>query len=488
MAVEILGKDKEPIKYKGVEILGTNCMSVVKSVDLKGRKLIMVGSNESIDRDGDVIRVNGWNLENFLKNPVFLWGHDYRSVPIGAATSVVKRRKPDPSLEFTIRWPTEGIHPFADMILLLYAEKIINASSVGFMPIKHAPREKLEDEDEDMYKRYWAPREFLAQELLELSGVPVPSNPEAIQNFVKSKGFYDKSPNPDLFNPILLMNGEETLMPENPEDVYSDLKITEIEMDTEKAQFFVPGDLLWTKSDFDSDSTSAIKWDSAPIIDPVVVGSEREGTSDLPEEGEISEEDLFAQEDVVELSLEELEEGKPYANEHACRLKDPGQFDRFARKNCARESSGKCLDIIYGIKAGKASEQAYRYKKDVWTSAQAKSHCSKHEGSFEGAASAIAPEPCLEQIVEILSDVKKRVDELQGLVYSVKELTEMVGALKGLVEKTSEPVGDDLYSLALSRKTNKGPGAVEKSVIPDTQIASLVKVLKPLKEALEKIG
>ena len=40
---------------------------------------------------------------------------------------------------------------------------------------------------------------------------------------------------------------------------------------------------------------------------------------------------------------------KPYPNEHACRLQDPGKYDKFARKNCYRKSDGKCIDYIFGI-------------------------------------------------------------------------------------------------------------------------------------------
>lgn len=81
----------------------------------------------------------------------------------------------------------------------------------------------------------------------------------------------------------------------------------------------------------------------------------------------------------------EDEDGKPYENEHSCRLEDPKQFDSFKRKNCEQKHDGKCIDVIYGIKENKSKIQALRYKKTVWTEAEAKAHCKDRKGTFEPA-------------------------------------------------------------------------------------------------------
>ena len=75
----------------------------------------------------------------------------------------------------------------------------------------------------------------------------------------------------------------------------------------------------------------------------------------------------------------------PYPTEHSCRLADPGQFDRFARKNGEQEHEGKKIDVIYGIKDGKSTIQALRYDKKTWTERSARSHCKSRDGSFEAA-------------------------------------------------------------------------------------------------------
>jgi len=165
----------------GKKILTRDFTNVIKSVDVNKRQIVMRGTDETVDRQGEVVMMSGWDLKNYLKNPVFLWAHDYGSVPLAAASKVIKKKGSDPHLLFYLDWPTKELFPFADMILNLYQEKIINASSVGFFPLKS------ENMDEDA-ESYWAPQRYLKQDLLELSGCAVPCNPNAVQSAVKSIG------------------------------------------------------------------------------------------------------------------------------------------------------------------------------------------------------------------------------------------------------------------------------------------------------------
>src|ERR1700709_1763727 len=43
-------------------------------------------STEDVDRSGEIVRQNGWELTNYKNNPIVLWGHDYYSLPIGICT------------------------------------------------------------------------------------------------------------------------------------------------------------------------------------------------------------------------------------------------------------------------------------------------------------------------------------------------------------------------------------------------------------------
>jgi hypothetical protein len=78
----------------------------------------------------------------------------------------------------------------------------------------------------------------------------------------------------------------------------------------------------------------------------------------------------------------------PYPNEHACRLREPGDFEDGSFRRVSREHEGKTYDVIMGRLKGEEAltEQAYRYPKDTWDVSEARDHCSEHEGiEFEPA-------------------------------------------------------------------------------------------------------
>jgi len=137
----------------------------VKSVSKKG--VTVVASNEMKDRYGEIIKADGWDLENFVKNPVMLFGHDYGSLPVGKWVNARVEGK-----ELVV----DGI--FAKTIKAkeveeLVNDKILNAVSVGLIV------KERDEEDEDVIKK---------AELLEISWVPIPANPSALMRAVK-KGY-----------------------------------------------------------------------------------------------------------------------------------------------------------------------------------------------------------------------------------------------------------------------------------------------------------
>lgn len=145
------------------------------------RTLRFIGSDETPDRDGDVISVDGWDVNNYVKNPVFLWAHDYSIPPVGKATNVYRDSG---KLLFDIKFPDTGIYPFADLVYNLYKGGFLNATSVGFIGREAIARDDEAVKDLPEWRRGV---KFQRQELLELSAVPIPSNPAAIQQ-AKSLG------------------------------------------------------------------------------------------------------------------------------------------------------------------------------------------------------------------------------------------------------------------------------------------------------------
>jgi HK97 family phage prohead protease len=146
---------------------------IVKDFNDEERSFTGIASTETIDRDGDIIRANGWKLGNFKKNPVFMWAHDYRQPPIGKITDI---NIDNDKLRYKVTFPEKGTYVFADTIYDLYKQGFIRAVSVGFNPIKWQDRE-ADNEKGGISMRG---REFTSQELLEISGVPIPSNYQAL--------------------------------------------------------------------------------------------------------------------------------------------------------------------------------------------------------------------------------------------------------------------------------------------------------------------
>jgi|GEM_PF-4288203 len=157
---QVLGKNKD-----GVEILGYDMPDVVcKAVG--DDEIEIVGSTEHPDRDGEVLRLDGWDLKQFKKNPVVLPSHMYWEPAIGKA----KVRIEDNKLIFKILFPPSGVNPVADVYKGLYKGGFMNASSVGFLPLDYKWGEGPKDPK----------RTFLKQELLEISLVSIPANPNAL--------------------------------------------------------------------------------------------------------------------------------------------------------------------------------------------------------------------------------------------------------------------------------------------------------------------
>ena len=140
------------------------------------RALRFTISTDSIDREQDRIALAGWDLANFKRNPVVLWGHDASRLPIGRAFNVaIEGGALKASVEFIPTDTPEG-GAFAESVYRLARSGFIAATSVGFRPLKwDYTRDQARGADD------WFPGiDFEEQELVELSVVTVPANPEAL--------------------------------------------------------------------------------------------------------------------------------------------------------------------------------------------------------------------------------------------------------------------------------------------------------------------
>jgi len=148
-----------------------------KAID--DHRIHAVLSTEAKDRDGDILRVAGWNLDNFMKHPVLLSSHNYGSLlsQIGEWEDVSVKSK---RLEGVAKYYVGQGNDEADWGHTIAREGKA-AYSVGFIPDMSLAKELKGDSD------WFINYEFNGQELLETSHVTIPSNQDALQT-AKAKG------------------------------------------------------------------------------------------------------------------------------------------------------------------------------------------------------------------------------------------------------------------------------------------------------------
>lgn len=150
-------------------------------IDDDERTVTAVISTSTVDREKEVLLPKGADYEQYLKNPVVLWAHDYRETPIGKALWVKSARK---TITAKVRFAETDK---ADEIYQLFKGHFLNAFSVGFLPAEDGSHPPTPDEVKKNPDWAEAKRIYDKWELLEFSAVPVPANPEALATAVKSK-------------------------------------------------------------------------------------------------------------------------------------------------------------------------------------------------------------------------------------------------------------------------------------------------------------
>ncbi|MDD5640378.1 MAG: HK97 family phage prohead protease [Syntrophales bacterium] len=164
MAEAAINREKSSTFHKALDI------QVRQVGDPEERVLEFIASTAQVDRYGDIIEVEGWELDNWLKVPVILYGHDYGGFPIGQGISAIK--DPLRGLVIQAKFATAQENPEADIAYRLALGGYIRAVSVGFMDIE---REPILDNEGN--RTGWR---FKRAELLEVSLVAVPANPGAL--------------------------------------------------------------------------------------------------------------------------------------------------------------------------------------------------------------------------------------------------------------------------------------------------------------------
>ncbi len=138
----------------------------VRAIREEAREADFVCSTDAIDSYGEIVEQD-WDLTRYLKNPVVLFAHQSRELPIGKATNV---KVENGELVATIVFASEKANPLAENAWQSVLEGTLRAVSVGFDP--HEVRaEKRDGVDVTVLAK---------NELYEISVTPIGANPEAL--------------------------------------------------------------------------------------------------------------------------------------------------------------------------------------------------------------------------------------------------------------------------------------------------------------------
>jgi hypothetical protein len=145
--------------------------SDTREVDRSERTLVVTISTLARDRLGDILDPSGVKVENYRKNPVVLWAHDYKRPPIAKSLWIKIDR------ERIVAKARFADTPLSREIFSLYADGYLSAWSVGFLPEEYNALKNKSGAFEGYHITGW--------ELLEYSAVPIPTNPSALTNAMK---------------------------------------------------------------------------------------------------------------------------------------------------------------------------------------------------------------------------------------------------------------------------------------------------------------
>jgi HK97 family phage prohead protease len=139
-------------------------------------------TTDALDRDFEVVVPSGGRFDEYLKNPQLLWAHKYDQPPVGKCLGL-KLANGGRALVGDFEFAKTK---FADEVFGLYRDSFLRAVSIGFRALEVGPPmgEMLAARPELASKCL---RVIKVWNLFEVSCVPIPSNPEALEQAV-SKG------------------------------------------------------------------------------------------------------------------------------------------------------------------------------------------------------------------------------------------------------------------------------------------------------------
>ena len=136
--------------------------------DANARTVSAILNTEDVALDGHIVRTAGLDTESFMRNPVIPFCHQTDAPPVGRMISITRAGT---VLRGTMEFADAETYPFADTIYRLVKGRFLNATSIGWAPIEW---ERMND------RKNLNGLIFTKSQLLEVSIVPVPANPDAL--------------------------------------------------------------------------------------------------------------------------------------------------------------------------------------------------------------------------------------------------------------------------------------------------------------------
>lgn len=286
-------------------------------------------STEKLDRQGDIVVADGGDVKNYLRNPVVLFGHRYDDPERVVGRSLEIETISKKGIRSRFEFAPWGTSIGADVTRRLWGSGFLNATSIGFNP-------------------NW--KEAIP---IDANGEEIPEDQrgDAMDTFFRSGGL--------KFKEWELLEFSLVPVPANQDALRLAVRGAIERLDAGRAI-----DRL-SRRRSQTPAVRALESFFEEILDPEK-----------------------AADPIVWITRDAVL--RPFPNEHACRLRDPGDFEQDSFRRMDRESDGKSYSVIMGKLDGETTmtEQSYRYPKDGWTEGEARSHCTDHDGIlFEPASS-----------------------------------------------------------------------------------------------------
>ena len=156
---------------------------VMEHPELEPRTEVAFVGTDSVDRDREVMLPKGGVFDQWRKNPVVTWAHQYDVLPLGKGKWIKRAKKADVSgilakSEYISKpedWQGDW---FADAVLHYVTEGFMPGRSVGFIPMEVRP--PSEKEIKERPELAGVNRVIAKWLLLEYAVCPVQSNPDAL--------------------------------------------------------------------------------------------------------------------------------------------------------------------------------------------------------------------------------------------------------------------------------------------------------------------